>query len=130
MDFNEYCANVHVLRISLIVPYVVVVTCTDMTRLLCMKAALTHTRMLELCFDFNIASARWLIQVATSRDLTKFHSLTFPLLTNVPEVLVCVLELIAENITDFLVFLQRFKESVFEVGKELFCEIGVLVDWQ
>ena len=102
MDFNEYSANVHVLRISLIVPYVVVVTRTDMTRLLCMNAALTHTRMLELCFDFNIAS----------------------------EVLACVPELIAENITDFLVFLRRFKESDFEVGKELFCEIGVLVDWQ
>ena len=128
MDFNEYSANVHVLRISLIVPYVVVITCTYMTRLLCMKAALTHTRMLEL--SFNIASARWLIQVATSRDLTKFHSVTFPLSTNVPEVLACVPELIAENITDFLVFLRRFKESVFEMGKELFCEIGVLVDWQ
>ncbi|KAI0207125.1 Ubiquitin conjugation factor E4 A [Lamellibrachia satsuma] len=89
-----------------------------MTRLLCMKAALTQTQMLELCFDFNIASARWLIQVATSRDLTQFHSVTFPLSKNVPQVLACVPEFIAENIIDFLLFLRRFKDSLFQFAGE------------
>lgn len=89
-----------------------------MTRMLCVKTALTQSQMLELCFDFIIASARWLIQVATSSDFSGFQPVTFPLSKKVPEVLACVPEFIAENIIDFLLFLRRFKESLFQFAGE------------
>ncbi|KAK3090701.1 hypothetical protein FSP39_013864, partial [Pinctada imbricata] len=87
-----------------------------MTLYLCMKAALTEPNLLEMCMNFHLATATWLSEVAISNDPTTFSALEYPMMDQVSPVLSCVPEFIMGNVTDFTVFLQRFKDNMFQMA--------------
>ncbi|XP_061168185.1 ubiquitin conjugation factor E4 A-like [Saccostrea echinata] len=87
-----------------------------MTLYLCMKAALTEPRLLEMSLNFHLATATWLSEIAINEDCKTFEPVKFPLPKNVPTVLTCVPEFIMGNVTDFTLFLQRFKEDMYEMA--------------
>ena len=75
---------------------------------------------MELLFKFDIATATYLTQVATHGDLTQFSEVTFPLPNRCSEKLTCIPEFVAENIIDYMLFLRRFRDSMFEtIGEKL-----------
>lgn len=86
-----------------------------MTLFLCMKAALTEPGLLELCFNFYTATATYLTHMATSDDHSAFAGIDFPLSEDVPAAMACIPEFTADNIIDFMLFLKRFADSVYEV---------------
>ena len=86
-----------------------------MTLFLSIKAALTEPQMLEMAMNFHIATSTWLVQVANNDNVSKFESIEFPLPEAVPLCLTCVPEFIMGNVTDFTMFLHRFKDEMFEV---------------
>ncbi|XP_053392708.1 ubiquitin conjugation factor E4 A-like isoform X2 [Mercenaria mercenaria] len=83
---------------------------------LCNKAALTQPHLLEMSMNFHIATATWLVQVARVNEVTKFEPVTFPLPEEVPTALGCMPEFIMGNVTDFTMFLHRFKDEMYESG--------------
>lgn len=87
-----------------------------MTIFLCMKAALTEPQLLDLCFNFHVATASFLAHNATSSDHTQLSPVTFPLPDTGPLILTCIPEFTTENILDFLLFVRRFKDVLYEVG--------------
>lgn len=89
-----------------------------MTLYLCLKTALTEPRLLEMSFNFHLATATWLSEIAINEDCKTFESVKFPLPEIVPSTLTCVPEFIMGNVTDFTLFLQRFKEDMYEVKIE------------
>jgi hypothetical protein len=99
------------------------ITCTcdvifkfaGMTLYLCIKAALTEPRLLDMSFNFHLATATWLSEIAINEDCKTFEPVKFPLPEIVPTTLTCVPEFIMGNVTDFTLFLQRFKEDMYEV---------------
>jgi len=82
---------------------------------LCIKAALTEPQLLELTMSFHIATSSWLVQVARESHVTAFEPITFPLPDKVPVVLGYTPEFIMGNVTDFTLFLHRFKDDMYEV---------------
>ena len=82
---------------------------------LSLKAALTLPEMLETCMKFHIATASWLVQVARCDDVTEFQPIRFPLPEKVPVSLAYIPEFIMGNVTDFTMFLHRFKDEMYEV---------------
>lgn len=86
-----------------------------MTLYLCMKAALTEPRLVEMSLNFHLATATWLSEIAINEDCKTFEPVKFPLPKIVPLMLTCVPEFIMGNVTDFTLFLQRFKEDMYEV---------------
>lgn len=86
-----------------------------MTLYLCMKAALTEPRLVEMSLNFHLATATWLSEIAINEDCKTFEPVKFPLPNSVPFALTCVPEFIMGNVTDFTLFLQRFKEDMYEV---------------
>ncbi len=88
---------------------------SGMTLFLCMKAALSESQLLEHCFQFHIASATYLTHVATSKDLSRFAGISFPLSEDAPRALSYVPEFIADNIMDFMLFIRRFADAMYEV---------------
>ena len=82
-----------------------------------MKAALTEPLLLELCFNFHTATATYLIHMATSSDHSAFSGVIFPLSEEVPAALSCIPEFTADNIIDYMLFLRRFQDNVYEVKK-------------
>lgn len=91
---------------------------TGMQLYLCMKAGLTEPRLLEMTFNFHLATATWLIQLARDSDVKGFEPVTFPLPEQVPVALAYTPEFIMGNVTDFTMFLHRFKDELYEVGYE------------
>lgn len=87
-----------------------------MTLFLSLKAALTEPRLLEMSLNFHIATSTWLVQVATSDDLTKFQPITFPLTEEAPISLAYFPEFIMGNVTNYTLFLHRFKDQMYEVS--------------
>jgi ubiquitin conjugation factor E4 A len=87
---------------------------------LCIKAALTEPQLLEMSMNFHIATATWLVQVARANEVTSFEPITFPLPEQVPTALGYVPEFIMGNVTDFTMFLHRFKDDMYEVKLDLF----------
>ncbi|KAL4240196.1 Ubiquitin conjugation factor E4 A [Mactra antiquata] len=83
---------------------------------LCMKAALTEPTLLEMSMNFHIATATWLTQVAVTNEVTSFQPIQFPLPDQVPSTLGYVPEFIMGNVTDFTMFLHRFKDEMYETG--------------
>lgn len=83
---------------------------------LCIKAALTEPQLLEMSMNFHIATATWLVQVARVNEVTSFEPVTFPLPEKVPVALGYVPEFIMGNVTDFTMFLHRFKDEMYETG--------------
>ena len=86
-----------------------------MTHYLSLKAALTLPEMLEMSMKFHIATASWLVQVARCDDVTDFQPITFPLSERAPNSLAYIPEFIMGNVTDFTMFLHRFKDEMYEV---------------
>ena len=86
-----------------------------MTIFLCLKAALTEPKLLELCFDFHVATTTYLVHMATSCDHSLFREVELPLSDDVPQVLTAIPEFVAENILDFMLFIRRFSDSLYEV---------------
>lgn len=80
-----------------------------------MKAALTEPTLLEMSLNFHIATATWLAQVAVTSDVKSFEPIKFPLPEQVPTALGYVPEFIMGNVTDFTMFLHRFKDQMYEV---------------
>ena len=95
--------------------YFFVFCISGMTLFLCMKAALSESQLLEHCFQFHIASATYLTHVATSKDLSRFAGISFPLSEDAPRALSYVPEFIADNIMDFMLFIRRFADAMYEV---------------
>lgn len=87
-----------------------------MTLYLCMKAALTEPRLVEMSLNFHLATATWLSEIAINEDCKTFEPVKFPLPKIVPLMLTCVPEFIMGNVTDFTLFLQRFKEDMYEMA--------------
>ncbi|KAH3871035.1 ubiquitin conjugation factor E4 A-like [Dreissena polymorpha] len=83
---------------------------------LCMKAALTEPQLLEMTLNFHMATSTWLAQVARTSDVTGFEPVSFPLPEEVPTILGYVPEFIMGNVTDFTLFLHRFKDEMYETG--------------
>ncbi|KAH9494850.1 Ubiquitin conjugation factor E4 A [Bulinus truncatus] len=93
-----------------------------MTLYLNRKTALTQPGLLSLTFNFMIASSAWLCLAATT-DLPKAENidskikipeLKFPLSDNIPNVLICIPEFIAENICHLINHIHRFEDTVLE----------------
>lgn len=87
-----------------------------MTKFLSIKAALLEPQTLDLMLKFHIATATWLINVATNSDYTQFKQLTLPLPTDVPRHLCTIPEFIIENIADCTLFIHRFNAKTFEIS--------------
>lgn len=87
-----------------------------MQQYLCIKAALMEPQLLDMLMNFNTATASWLVQVARQSHVTSFESVTFPLPEEVPTALGYVPEFVMENITDYTMFLHRFKDEMYETG--------------
>ena len=89
---------------------------TEMSMFLSLKAALTEPSTLSLAFQFHVATATWLVHMTTAGEQqTTFGDVTFPLADTVPTCMSCIPELVAENLMDFLLFLRRYKDAVYEV---------------
>lgn len=86
---------------------------------LCMKAALTEPKLLEMTLNFHLATSTWLIQLARASDVKAFEEITFPMLEEVPVALGYTPEFIMGNVTDFTMFLHRFKDELYEVKIEI-----------
>ncbi|XP_049779135.1 ubiquitin conjugation factor E4 A isoform X2 [Schistocerca cancellata] len=95
----------------------------EMTRCFSIRAALLEPHSLSLMVQFHVATAVWLVQVAT--DATneterisfvpaKLREITFPLPEQVPSTLSCVPEFLIENTVGFLSFLRRFNPRTLE----------------
>ena len=67
--------------------------------------------------NFEIATATWLSEVALHDNPKSFTPETFPMPEDASTVLACVPEFIMGNVTDFTLFLQRFKDDMYEVSK-------------
>lgn len=85
---------------------------------LSLKASLTDPVFLERCFSLHIATASYLVQLASHGAFTEFKPLVFPLVEKTPIALADIPEFVAENIVDFLIFLRRFRDELFEVLKQ------------
>ncbi|XP_046576120.1 LOW QUALITY PROTEIN: ubiquitin conjugation factor E4 A-like [Haliotis rubra] len=89
-----------------------------MTLYLSMKAALTEPRLMEMSLNFHIAAAAWLVQVAVHDDISKCQTVTFPLPEEAPAALAYIPEFLMGNLTDFVLFCQRFKSDMFQLAGE------------
>ncbi|CAH1794964.1 unnamed protein product [Owenia fusiformis] len=98
-----------------------------MAAFLSLKAAMTDPQLLELSLNFHIASATWLCQLATNENLKEFLPITFPLSDNVPYHLKCIPEFLMDNTTEFMQFLRRFKDSIYEVAGEKLNHLMTLI---
>lgn len=86
---------------------------TVMTVYMCMKAALTQTTFLDISFSFHVATATYLVAMAKGCDQDGIAGAS---VSRAPHVLQCIPELLAENLQDFLLFVHRFKDHMFEVS--------------
>lgn len=95
----------------------------EMTRCFSIRAALLEPHSLSLMVQFHVATAVWLVQVATdvidedervSFMPVKLRDITFPLPEQVPSTLSCVPEFLIENTVGFLSFLRRFNPRTLE----------------
>ena len=95
---------------------------------LCEKAALTEPTLLELSFAFHVATATYLVGVATddapptspqgaapSEHIPSKHTPEGAALAG----LQALPEFLVENVQDFMIFLKRFKDTLFEVSQSL-----------
>ena len=91
-------------------PYLLLIALfAGMTLFLSLKAALSHSHLVEMCFNFHLATACWLSQVAIVPVKDRFHPVTFPLPKEASSALAYVPEHVIGNVTNFVTFLHRFK---------------------
>ena len=89
--------------------------CLDMVLYMCLKAAMTQPVLLDSCFSFHIATARYLVSLVKPDSPTACQASDF-----VPRVLEGLPEFLAENVQDFLLFIHRFKDHLFEASFDFF----------
>lgn len=81
------------------------------------KAALTQPSLLRLAFNFHAATAAYLTHIATAGSKSsQFTPVTFPLSTSANSELSALPEFLAENVQEFMLFVHRFKDQLFEVN--------------
>jgi len=85
---------------------------------LCMKAALTETTLLDLTYSFMVSTATYISHCATTQDNTKLQIVSFPLPQHGTQNLKYMPEFVAENIMNFMVFLKRFQDNMYEMDGE------------
>ncbi|XP_060578936.1 ubiquitin conjugation factor E4 A-like isoform X2 [Ruditapes philippinarum] len=73
------------------------------------KAAITEYHLTKMCLNFHIATASWLVQVATCDNVTEFKPVTLPLDNNVPKSLSYLPHYILTNLTQFVTPLDIFQ---------------------
>lgn len=89
------------------------------TMYFCTRTHMMEPEALEMMLNFHIATATWLVQIATNCDSSypiPFHPISFPLSENVPSYMACVPEFIVDNVADFMTFLLRISPRTLEVG--------------
>ncbi|XP_038065651.1 ubiquitin conjugation factor E4 A-like isoform X3 [Patiria miniata] len=94
-----------------------------MALFLSLKTALLEPQLIQHSWNLHLATARLLIQLATTDDRTTLRTPSYPLPPgedggSAPPCLAYVPEFLAENLTNFLQFLRRFAEQKFEDGAE------------
>ncbi|XP_021351085.1 ubiquitin conjugation factor E4 A-like isoform X3 [Mizuhopecten yessoensis] len=85
---------------------------------LCIKAALCEPHMLEKALDFHLATSIWLSKITISDDVKTVKEIAFPLPAEVPLAIPHIPEFVMGNVTDFTMFMHRFKDNLFLVAKE------------
>ncbi|XP_045212276.2 ubiquitin conjugation factor E4 A-like isoform X2 [Mercenaria mercenaria] len=73
------------------------------------KTAITEYCLTKMCLNFHIATASWLVQVATCDDVTDFKPVTLPLDSNVPKSLSYLPQYIITNLTQCVTPLDVFQ---------------------
>ncbi|XP_022107418.1 ubiquitin conjugation factor E4 A-like [Acanthaster planci] len=95
-----------------------------MALFLSLRTALLEPQLVQHSWNLHLATARLLIQLATTEDRTTLRMPSYPLppgdegAASVPHCLADVPEFLAENLINFLQFLRRFAEQKFEDGAE------------
>lgn len=84
------------------------------------KAALTQPSLLNLAFSFHAATAAYLTHVATAGGGSdQCVPIAFPLPTSASLELSALPEFLAENVQEFMLFVHRFKDHLFEEKNDL-----------
>ncbi|XP_052819357.1 ubiquitin conjugation factor E4 A-like isoform X2 [Mya arenaria] len=73
-----------------------------------MKAALTEYSFTKMCLSFHVATATWLVQVASRDDVKDFPDVTLPLPVEIPKSLSSIPEFVITNYTMFVSSLEIF----------------------
>lgn len=73
------------------------------------KAAVTEYHLTKMCLSFHIATATWLVQVASRDDVTDFQPIKLPLDSLVPKTLSYLPQYIITNFAQFIIPLEVFK---------------------
>ncbi|XP_033641514.1 ubiquitin conjugation factor E4 A-like [Asterias rubens] len=89
-----------------------------MSLFLSLRASLLEPKLIQHSWDLHIATARLLIQLATTDDRTTLRTPTYPLPDSTPPALAHIPEFLAENLINFMQFLRRFSEKKFQEGAE------------
>ncbi|XP_050393644.1 ubiquitin conjugation factor E4 A [Patella vulgata] len=85
-----------------------------MTLFLSMKAALTVPQLLEMSLNLHTSTATWLSQMAASDTVTEFKPIALPLPETAPTSLSLIPEFVMGNLNDFISFLHRYQDELFE----------------
>jgi len=91
-----------------------------MTLYLSIKATLCEPQMLEMCLNFHLATAIWLSKISVTDDIKSIKKISFPLPEQAPLALAHIPEFLMGNVTDFTLFLQRFKNEMYQVSDLLY----------
>ncbi|XP_014666831.1 PREDICTED: ubiquitin conjugation factor E4 A-like [Priapulus caudatus] len=88
-----------------------------MTRFLSMKAGLLEPHSLELALNFHVATATLLNHLGSSRPgAADYQPMVFPLVEEGSESLENIPEFMMENVVDFMTFLRRFQDDMFQTA--------------
>ncbi|CAB0002172.1 unnamed protein product [Nesidiocoris tenuis] len=95
-----------------------------MSRYLCMKCALLEPTLLKLFGQFEVATAKWLVQVILDPNQGERENyapsvqrnLSFPLSEESPPTLMCVPELVAESVCRFMKLAETYCPRTLEEG--------------
>jgi hypothetical protein len=78
----------------------------EMTRHLSYKAQLLNPPLIEMAFQFYVATARWLTQLATGVDIGMDGNVEMESLKTLSTGLCHVPEFVAENLVQFIIFVR------------------------
>ncbi|XP_071033652.1 ubiquitin conjugation factor E4 A [Parasteatoda tepidariorum] len=87
-----------------------------MTKFLTYRTALLVPETLDLMLKFHLSTATWLVNVATSEELSVYKTMKFPPVDETSCNLSYVPEFVIENIIDGTIFLKRFSSKNFELA--------------
>jgi ubiquitin conjugation factor E4 B len=87
----------------------------EMTRHLSYKAQLLNPPLIEMAFQFYVATARWLTQLATGVDIGMDGNVEMESLKTLSTGLCHVPEFVAENLVQFIIFVRQYSETTLEL---------------